>query len=231
MESPTIAGKDATEAFAMIHSKDIVTHHLPESVKLIGPCPDAPSASSPSDTSAKTATVYNPHIRRPPISGVLNTLDMESIAKSVLSKEAWAYYSSGTTRLAILTLSRASTHFHSLFPAPPPYVVATCYVIAAGADDEVTLRENHAAFSRILFIPRVLVDVSRLDLSTMLFGAPSRLPVYITATALGRLGHPNGEVELTRAVLCQRLCSFMFYAGWCKRDHSDDADPGLCLSR
>jgi L-lactate dehydrogenase (cytochrome) len=32
-----------------------------------------------------------------------------------------------------------------------------------------------------------------------MLGLPSKLPIYITATALGKLGHPEGEVVLTKA--------------------------------
>ena len=39
-----------------------------------------------------------------------------------------------------------------------------------GAEDEVTLRENRAAFERVRLLPRVLVDVSRVDTAIDLFG-------------------------------------------------------------
>lgn len=76
---------------------------------------------------------------------------------------------------------------------------------SSGADDEVTLRENHLAFHRIYFRPRVLVDVSSIDLATTLLGCSSSLPVYITATALGRLAHPDGETALVRAAHAQGI--------------------------
>ena len=41
---------------------------------------------------------------------------------------------------------------------------------ASGADDEVTLRENQMAFSRIWFRPRVLVDVSKIDTKCKILG-------------------------------------------------------------
>jgi hypothetical protein len=42
-------------------------------------------------------------------------------------------------------------------------------------------------------------DVTAVDWSTTLLGHASSMPVYISATALGRLGHPDGEMTLTRA--------------------------------
>ena len=72
------------------------------------------------------------------------------------------------------------------------------YYYSSGADDEVTLRENHNAFSRIYFKPRVLVDVSNVDLSTTLMGLPVTVPFYSSATAQGKLGHPDGECSIAR---------------------------------
>ncbi|KAJ3273254.1 hypothetical protein HDV01_004612 [Terramyces sp. JEL0728] len=70
---------------------------------------------------------------------------------------------------------------------------------SSGSGDEITLRENHQAFNRIFLKPRVLVNVKNVDTSATLLGSKTALPVYITATALGKLGHPEGEVVLTRA--------------------------------
>jgi len=69
---------------------------------------------------------------------------------------------------------------------------------SSAADDEHTLRENRNVFERIWFRPRILRNVKEVDCSTQLLGYPSSMPVYITATALGRLGHPDGELNLTR---------------------------------
>ncbi|KII95635.1 hypothetical protein PLICRDRAFT_34557 [Plicaturopsis crispa FD-325 SS-3] len=70
---------------------------------------------------------------------------------------------------------------------------------SSAADDEITNRENHAAYHRVWFRPRILRDVTRVDWSTTILGHKSSMPLYITATALGKLGHPDGELNLTRA--------------------------------
>ncbi|KAI8922317.1 cytochrome b2 [Powellomyces hirtus] len=70
---------------------------------------------------------------------------------------------------------------------------------SSGSDDEMTLRENCNAFQRVWLVPRVMVDVSQIDFRTTILGYPCEAPFYMTATALGRLGHPEGEVALTRA--------------------------------
>jgi 4-hydroxymandelate oxidase len=70
---------------------------------------------------------------------------------------------------------------------------------AGGANDEVTLHENRAAFDRIKILPRILVDVSRRDLSTTVLGQPLSFPVMIAPMALQRMAHPEGEVATARA--------------------------------
>src|SRR5438034_10325436 len=48
---------------------------------------------------------------------------------------------------------------------------------AGGAEAEVTLRENRAAFERVRLLPRVLVDVAQVDTRSKFFGVHSQLPV------------------------------------------------------
>ena len=70
---------------------------------------------------------------------------------------------------------------------------------SSGADDEITLRENHTAFQRIWFKPRILVNVKDIDMTTSILGVKSSLPLYFTATALGKLAHDDGELAISRA--------------------------------
>jgi L-lactate dehydrogenase (cytochrome) len=58
--------------------------------------------------------------------------------------------------------------------------------------------ENGRAFSRFFFHPRVMRPVSECDTSTTILGYESSIPVYISGAALARLGHPLGEINLTR---------------------------------
>ena len=70
---------------------------------------------------------------------------------------------------------------------------------SSGGDDEITLRDNHLAFQRIVMRPRVLVNVRDIDMTTTLLGVPAALPLYFTATALAKLAHPDGELAIVRA--------------------------------
>ncbi|EEC78044.1 hypothetical protein OsI_17480 [Oryza sativa Indica Group] len=70
---------------------------------------------------------------------------------------------------------------------------------AVDAEDQWTLRENSEAFSRILFQPVVLVDVSCIDMSMSVLGYNISMPIMIAPTALHKLAHPEGELATARA--------------------------------
>ncbi|QJR80729.1 alpha-hydroxy-acid oxidizing protein [Alteromonas pelagimontana] len=65
--------------------------------------------------------------------------------------------------------------------------------IDGGADDEVTMRRNSAAFNECDLIPRVLTGVKDIDLSVEVMGQQLKLPIYCSPTALQRLFHHQGE--------------------------------------
>jgi len=71
--------------------------------------------------------------------------------------------------------------------------------IAGGVDDEWTLRRNRSAFERSTFRPRMLVDVSKLDLSLELFGSKIEMPILIAPTAGHQQAHPDGELATVKA--------------------------------
>ncbi|XP_068658322.1 peroxisomal (S)-2-hydroxyacid oxidase GLO4-like [Aristolochia californica] len=68
-----------------------------------------------------------------------------------------------------------------------------------GAEDQYTLKENVAAFQRITFRPRVLVDVSSIDMSTSILGHKISAPIMIAPTGMHELAHPEGETATARA--------------------------------
>lgn len=65
--------------------------------------------------------------------------------------------------------------------------------------DEVTLHRNSASFNDIEYNPRVLRDVSDIDLSTSLFGHDMAMPVMLSPTGFGRIAHSQGEIAVARA--------------------------------
>ena len=78
------------------------------------------------------------------------------------------------------------------------------HYIDGAADDEWTLRRNTAAFDSVEFMPRALVDVSTIDMSTTLFGQRIDWPYFCAPTALQRLFHHEGEGRHGARRACER---------------------------
>ncbi|TKA55417.1 hypothetical protein B0A53_02341 [Rhodotorula sp. CCFEE 5036] len=98
---------------------------------------------------------------------------------------------------------------------------------SSGADDEITMRENRNAYQRIWFRPRILRDVTNIDFASTILGHKTSLPIYITATALGKLGHPDGEKNLTWAAAKQGVIQMIPTLASCSFDEIvDAAEPG-----
>ena len=68
-----------------------------------------------------------------------------------------------------------------------------------GAEDEVTLRGNRAAFERVRLLPRVLVDVASVDTKVRIFGSEANLPLAIAPTGGISAGRAGAELALARA--------------------------------
>jgi len=67
-----------------------------------------------------------------------------------------------------------------------------------GAEDEVTLRANRAAFERVQLLPRALVNVAEVDTRTALFGVDSRYPIVIAPMGAVGAGRPGADLALAR---------------------------------
>ncbi|KAL2148240.1 hypothetical protein VTH82DRAFT_2486, partial [Thermothelomyces myriococcoides] len=183
------AGKDATEEFDPIHPPDTLEKYLPKS-KHLGPVDMSTVVQEKAEESPEEKERLKRIQEMPALSQCYNLLDFEAVARRVMKKTAWGYYSSA-------------------------------------ADDEITLRENHTAFHRIWFRPRVLVDVEKVDFSTTMLGTPCSVPFYVTATALGKLGHVEGEVVLTRASHKHNVIQMIPTLASCAFDEiMDAAGPG-----
>lgn len=77
----------------------------------------------------------------------------------------------------------------------------------SGARDERTLADNRAAFDRIRLRPRVMVDVSTRDASTVTLGHAVSMPVLVAPTAFQGMAWPRGERETAAA--CARAGTIM----------------------
>jgi 4-hydroxymandelate oxidase len=67
-------------------------------------------------------------------------------------------------------------------------------LFAAGSGDELSLAEASAAWDDWRFVPRVLRDVSQVDVTCELFGSKLKSPVVVAPMAYHALAHPEGEL-------------------------------------
>ena len=67
------------------------------------------------------------------------------------------------------------------------------------AEDEITLRENRAAFERVRLAPKMLSGVARIDTSATILGARAELPIAIGPTGGIGFGWPFADVGVARA--------------------------------
>ncbi|WP_316188864.1 alpha-hydroxy acid oxidase [Bradyrhizobium sp. SZCCHNS1054] len=68
-----------------------------------------------------------------------------------------------------------------------------------GSYAEETLRANRDDLQKIKFRQRILVDVSKRDLSTTILGEPSALPIVLAPVGLLGMQHGDGEIHACRA--------------------------------
>jgi L-lactate dehydrogenase (cytochrome) len=68
--------------------------------------------------------------------------------------------------------------------------------IDGAAEDEITMQRNSAGFNRYALLPRVLTDVTGVNLATTIQGLPSDLPLVLSPTGGQRLFHHLGELAV-----------------------------------
>lgn len=80
--------------------------------------------------------------------------------------------------------------------ALPP---ATYDYITSGSTDEVTLRDNVAAFQRLRLLPPLLTGVAEVNTATTVLKQPVALPILLAPVAGQSLYHPQGALASARA--------------------------------
>ncbi|HUI54392.1 MAG TPA: alpha-hydroxy acid oxidase [Bryobacteraceae bacterium] len=71
--------------------------------------------------------------------------------------------------------------------------------LATGVDDDATVKANLAGFQHYQLLPRRLVDISKTDLRTELFGTVWNTPIFLCPVGGQRTFHEEGELAVARA--------------------------------
>ncbi|WVZ22196.1 hypothetical protein V8G54_000740 [Vigna mungo] len=114
------------------------------------------------------------------------------------------------------------TEYEAIAKEKLPKMVYDYY--ASGAEDQWTLEENRNAFARILFRPRILVDVSRIDLTATILGFKVSMPIMIAPTAMQKMAHPEGEFATARAA--SAAGTIMTLSSWATSSVEEVASTG-----
>lgn len=70
--------------------------------------------------------------------------------------------------------------------------------VDGGAEDEVTLRDNRAAFERLRLLPRTLIDTAARHQRTQILASPAPAPMVIAPTGFNGMLYPEGDLALAR---------------------------------
>jgi L-lactate dehydrogenase (cytochrome) len=71
--------------------------------------------------------------------------------------------------------------------------------VEGGADGEVSMARNRAAYQSLELVPSTLRDVADVDLRTLILGGESALPFALAPTGYNRMMHTGGELAVARA--------------------------------
>jgi len=78
-------------------------------------------------------------------------------------------------------------------------------LVDGAAEDEVTMRANEAAFSKVEFRPRTLVDVSTRSIETTVAGMSLSTPIVLAPAAGTRVVHPEAERAVALAAGARKV--------------------------
>ncbi|KAK1968947.1 cytochrome b2 [Colletotrichum sublineola] len=168
------AGSNATKIFDEVHAPDIL-EELPDE-KCIGILEDAtPDAPENASQPAKSSDTNN---------AVSNTAQ---------------------TPIRPTEDDTAIPPLDSIIGAPDLELVAskaltpkTWAFYSSAATDLITHKKNKELMRRIMIRPRILRNVSHVDMRTNILGFESSAPFFISPAAMAKLAHPDGELALSR---------------------------------
>ena len=112
---------------------------------------------------------------------------------------AWAQALNQNPALKLSTVEEAITLMDFEEAARRVLPPAHWGYMASGVDDDATLRANREGFTHFKLRPRRLVDVSKVDLKTEVFGTVWDSPIFLCPIGGQKMFHPEGEVAVAKA--------------------------------
>ena len=117
------------------------------------------------------------------------------LAASPLAVQAWAQQAQQNSSRAADALSVADFEALTRTMLPPAHLG----YLFSGVDDDGTLKMNREGFQHFQLRPRRLVDVSKPDLRTEIFGVSWEAPIFLCPVGGQKMFHAEGEIAVARA--------------------------------
>jgi len=121
-----------------------------------------------------------------------------------LAAQAWAQNSPAVARAAD-ALSVADFEALTRTILPPAHLG----YLFSGVDDDGTLKLNREGFQHFQLRARRLVDVSKPDLRTEIFGLPWEVPIFLCPVGGQKMFHAEGEVAVARAAKAKKATQIL----------------------
>jgi isopentenyl diphosphate isomerase/L-lactate dehydrogenase-like FMN-dependent dehydrogenase len=121
------------------------------------------------------------------------------------ASNSWAQQASPAVYRAADALSVSDFEALTRGMLPPAHLG---YLIS-GVDDDATLKLNREGFQHFQLRARRLVDVSKPDLRTEVFGVPWETPIFLCPVGGQKMFHAEGEVAVARAAKAKKATQIL----------------------
>ena len=127
------------------------------------------------------------------------------LTASPLAVRAWAQQSSPAVYRAADALSVSDFEALTRGMLPPAHLG----YLFSGVDDDATLKLNREGFQHFQLRARRLVDVSKPDLRTEVFGVPWETPIFLCPVGGQKMFNAEGEVAVARAAKARKATQIL----------------------
>ena len=129
----------------------------------------------------------------------MNSLINENIFKLYSFLQKYSISSDNNTVLTISSYKEAINVDEIEKLARLLLPIKTYIFYMSGGSDGITLQWNRDIFQYIKLLPKILIDVTKIDTSTYVFGQKIPIPLCIAPFSMQKMAHPNGELETAGA--------------------------------
>ncbi|KAI0193953.1 FMN-dependent dehydrogenase-domain-containing protein [Xylaria flabelliformis] len=153
------------------------------------------------DATTTYSKVHSPSLIRTslPASRIIGTVDKSTVTEEWARPRSRKGKPPAKAKGAKPPLSSIINAHDFRLTAQKSYTPKAWAFMTSAATDCLTMERNSSTYNDIVLRPRILRDVSTVDVSATMLGHRISTPIFIAPTSMGKLFHPEGERELGRA--------------------------------